>query len=625
MLKNLLTTAFLLFQLNSYAEDNILDAEAAMKNGAPLSDYSHFAGHPLYPYLQYREYRNNLETTPNQTIVKFLRENAHAPFAGWLAEHAFPLWLSNRAYNDIVQAYSPAFADESIECEWRLALLHSGKRQQAEANIESLWMSSKNIDPACDPLFIQMLGDGSLSQKLIADRFQKAMQNNNLVLAARLQAMLKGNEANSASNWLAVRQNTLPAQTLFNLTPAHWRTTAIADSIYHNAKNNREQAINLATALSAKEYAAEPEAAGRALSQLAALLAQDNDPRSEQIFALIPQGGHDKNAVFDLLAYEMRLNRWQAIPALFNHMSEEDLATPEYQYWIGKAYEKTGQPAQAKMHYQKAAGHRDFFGFLAAEKLGLPYAFNDKPLTKNPKIYHRIKTLPEIYRIKTFLRLGDKSRAAQEYNAMTRKMTDEELRQAALLAAENGWTIQSITTLSKTKDWDALAVRFPVLYQNQVRSLATRYGISPAKIYAIIRKESIFQPEIKSRAGAIGLMQVMPATARHTAKKYGIPYTNSLQLTIPETNLNIGSQYLADRLNQFGHLAYAAAAYNAGPSRANRWLADNPALPLDEWIAQIPFYETRDYAKRVLEYEKIYEYRLGLSPIPYKNAAIRPW
>ena len=120
-------------------------------------------------------------------------------------------------------------------------------------------------------------------------------------------------------------------------------------------------------------------------------------------------------------------------------------------------------------------------------------------------------------------------------------------------------------------------------------------------------------------------MQVMPATASHTAQKNGIPYSGKWQLTEPDTNLEIGSQYLADRLNEFGHLAYAAAAYNAGPARVRQWQAQFAGLPLDEWIAQIPFNETRDYVKRVLEYEKVYEYRLGLPHTSYNNGAVRLW
>ena len=297
---------------------------------------------------------------------------------------------------------------------------------------------------------------------------------------------------------------------------------------------------------------------------------------------------------------------------------------PEIQYWLGKALEKNGDRAGADTHYRRAASKRDFYGFLAAEKLGETFRLNDRPVRRDQH-YTTIVGRPAAYRARIFRNLGDDARASQEWQALTKNLSPAENAQAALYASEIGWNIQAITTLGKGKNWDALELRFPVAYENQVRQLASRHGISPAQILAIIRKESIFQPGIASKAGAIGLMQVMPATASHTAQKNGIPYSGKWQLTEPDTNLEIGSQYLADRLNEFGHLAYAAAAYNAGPARVRQWQAQFAGLPLDEWIAQIPFNETRDYVKRVLEYEKVYEYRLGLPHTSYNNGAVRLW
>lgn len=627
MLKPIIALITLLLSLQqSHATDNILDAEAAIKAGAPLSAYQQYAGHPLYPYLQYRDYRNNLSTTPTATLITFLKNNPRAPYSGWLAEQLYPQWLAQGNFQAILSTYNPAFADESIECEWRLANLRNGNRHAAEANIKNLWLKSKSIDPACDPLFAQMQTDGSLSQALIAERFRLIMQDGNLGLASSLLPLLHNDNAAGAQQWLAIRQNTLPLDEALRIRDNTMRSAALADIIYRNAKNNTELATNLAlTAANTNAFTQHPESAGRALSRLTAILAQNNDPRAEQTFAAIPKGEHERNATFDLIAYELRLNRRAQLAQLLSQAltDKEIQTTPEYAYWIGKCLEQTGQAAQAKSWYQKAATHRDIFGFFAAEKLGQAPMMNDKPLHKDPNIYPRLTAQPAAYRLQTFLRLGETSRASQEYQALTHNMTDDELRQAAIFAAENGWAVQAITTLSKTKDWDALSLRFPLQYQPQVLNLARAYSINPATIYAIIRKESIFQPSIKSNAGAIGLMQVMPATARHTANKYGIPYSGTHQLTDPDTNLIIGSQYLAARLQQFGHLGYAAAAYNAGPSRVSTWQANNPALPLDEWIAQIPFYETRDYAKRVLEYERIYEYRLGISHP--KNTSIRQW
>lgn len=621
LLKYLFPTLFAL-SLPLYAEENLLQAEQAIKAGAALSDYQHLSAHPLYPYLQYQHYRNHLNGLPSKEISEFLRLHPRAPFSGWLAEHAYPLWLAQGDYAAILNSYSPAFADESIECEWRLANLYTGKRALAQQNLANLWLSAKRIEPACDALFAQL----PPSNKHIAERFRLVMLEGDINLAQSLRLQLQGEAANAADIWLAMRRGTLPLDAGLSIAAPQWRAAATADILYRHARERLSEVAFIAQqGIQMGIFQHEPKASGKALSRIAARLAQENNPQAESIFAAIPAGQHDKNAVYDLIAYELRLQRWQALIPLLSNIGEPIGNQAEVQYWLAKAYEKTGQAEKARQHYQQAAAQRDFFGFLAAEKIGQALQLNHQPLTRD-QYYAHISAQPASYRLKIFLRLGDMARAQQEYRGLTYKMNDAELRQAALMASEQGWVIQSVTSLVKTNDWDALNVRFPLIYETRVRQLAQQHHISPASIFAIIRKESIFQEQIKSKAGAIGLMQVMPATAAQVARQNGIDYRGSHQLTDPETNLQIGSQYLADRLQEFGHLAYAAAAYNAGPSRVNRWLDEYPNLPLDEWIAQIPFYETRDYVKRVLEYERIYEHRLGIAHQPYRQTSrVRLW
>ncbi len=131
-------------------------------------------------------------------------------------------------------------------------------------------------------------------------------------------------------------------------------------------------------------------------------------------------------------------------------------------------------------------------------------------------------------------------------------------------------------------------------------------------IFSIARQESAWEFDAKSRVGARGLMQIMPATAKYTAKKAKIPYRLS-KLFEPEYNINLGSHYITGLLGQYNNnRALAIASYNAGPHRIKRWLArTNSSLPLDVWVEIIPFKETRKYVQNVLSYEVIYNYRQG--------------
>lgn len=611
----------------SHAEDNILDAENAIKNGAPLSEFAQFASHPLYPYLQYRYYRAHLDSIPTATLVDFLKAHPHAPFSTWLADAIYPQWLLMGQQQAILDSYSPDFTDRDSECLWRQASLALGKKAQAYHDIAPLWLSTKTRDDSCTPLFSQMLAENAIAQNLIAERFQKAMQAGKISLAIDLQRDLQGTAATAASTWIAIRQNQLPASAALSISDAKWRSMAVADALYQLARRQPDDAALLAiNAAQANAFTHDKAAAGRGLSRVAARLAQTDDPQATAIFELIPKGEHDKNAVYDMIAYWLRHQYWQQISdVLLQTLDSKELENPEYQYWIAKSFDFKGNGKRAREHYEKAAQHRDFFGFLAAEKLSLPYAFNDHSIQEDPSIYPKIANLPGAYRLKIFMHLGKKAMAVAELRAITRHFDAKEINQAALFASRNGLPVHAILLLAKNQNWDALTIRFPVEYQDEVMTLAQQLGISPAAIYAIIRKESVFQPEIRSPVGAVGLMQLMPRTAAHVARQYSIPYNSRYQLTNPDMNLDLGSHYLRDKISQYGHLAYAAAAYNAGESRATRWLSEHPGLSIDEWIAQIPFYETRDYAKRILEYDKVYEYRLGQKITPFSAARISPW
>ncbi|MDO4643364.1 MAG: transglycosylase SLT domain-containing protein [Cardiobacteriaceae bacterium] len=609
---------------NSYAEENILDAEAAIKNGAPLSAYQHLAPHPLYPYLEYRAYSNNLESTPTATIVNFLQRYPSDPFSTALANKAFPNWLSQGNNDAIIAAYSPDYADEKLQCQYRLALLNTGKTGEAAQIDDTLWQSDKSLNADCNALFDRLAHQGQIDKTHISTRFMLAMDNNNALIASYLAGGLTGSAAQAAQTWMDIDQNRLPIEAAYSLNDPDWRSALLAQQFNKRLKKDPSVILAQASNAAALGYISRPKDAGKIYNRLLRLLADNDDPHTLTIWEAIPAGEHEDNTIFDLIAYDLRRQDWRGLYNHLNKLGAEAQEKGEIQYWLGKAAEKNGDRAAADNHYRRAASKRDFFGFLAAEKLGQAPQFNDHPIRRDQH-YASVVGRPAAYRARIWRNIGDNNRANQEWQALLKNLTPAENAQAALYASEIGWTIQAVTTLSKGKNWDALAQRFPTAYEDRIIQLASRHGISPAKIFAIIRKESIFQPAIASKAGAVGLMQVMPATASATAQRNGIPYSGKWQLTEPETNLEIGSQYLADRLNEFGHLAYAAAAYNAGPSRVYQWRNDYPGLPLDEWIAQIPFNETRDYVKRVLEYEKVYEYRLGLPITSYSSGGIRLW
>lgn len=605
---------------------HVLAAEEAVKSGAPLSQYSNLRGHPLYPWLQYHDYKNRLSLVSADELAEFMHQNPYAPFSSALADELFPQWLAQGNYRAVIRAYQSGYANQAAQCRYRLAELYSGNRDKALDNIDSLFEQGKIPEAACAEILAQLPGNSS-ARELVLPRFTRAMHGNNRRIAHNLLRHLQGDALAAAGTWLAVDSGASPIETAMTVGDSAWRAAILGDQVDKQVRKNREAAAH--TALSAHRagyFQGHDKAAGRAFNRLTRILADAGDPRTIEAWQAIPKNEHERATIEQFTAYAQRIHAWPQLAGwLSGHLGDEDLKSGEVQYWLAKAHEKSGNRSAADTHYRNAAKTRDFYGFLAAEKLGLPYAMNDRPILKDPVLYGKIMARAPAYRIKIFRHIGLNRRAAQEWPYLIKDLSDEETAQAALFADQLNWPITAISTLAGIKNWDALALRFPVQHEARVRQLAARHGISPATIFAIIRKESIFQADVKSPAGALGLMQVMPATASATASKYGIPYTGTHQLTDIDTNLAIGSQYLATRLNQYGHLVYAAAAYNAGAGRVDRWKSERPGMPLDEWVVQIPFNETRDYVKRVVEFEKVYEYRLGIPHRPIHTPAHPAW
>ena len=162
-----------------------------------------------------------------------------------------------------------------------------------------------------------------------------------------------------------------------------------------------------------------------------------------------------------------------------------------------------------------------------------------------------------------------------------------------------------INTSDRTRTEIDIAQRFPMPFRDELVARAKEIGLDPAYVYGLIRQESRFITDARSHAGASGLMQVMPATARWTARKIGLDYSPSM-INDRETNLKLGTGYLKLVLDDFeGSQAMAAAAYNAGPGRPRRW-REGPMLEPAAWAENIPFNETRDYVKKVLSNASFY-------------------
>ncbi|QIL70266.1 lytic transglycosylase domain-containing protein [Diaphorobacter sp. HDW4B] len=305
----------------------------------------------------------------------------------------------------------------------------------------------------------------------------------------------------------------------------------------------------------------------------------------------------------------MRAGQWKVVARSIDAMSTAGRTDPTWVYWRGRAYlaNRPGDEdkANAKRLFESIAGTSSFYEQLAREELGLKLTQPQAPQPLAPEEIAGAKANPGLNRGLYAILLGLRSEGVREWNYATNLhspggMNDRELLAAADLACRQEVWDRCINTSERTKSFIDTTQRFPMPFRNSVVDHAKNIGLDPAYVYGLIRQESRFIMDARSHVGASGLMQVMPATAKWTARKIGMTDFTPDMIYDRETNITIGTAYLKLALDDFdGSMALAAAAYNAGPGRPRNW-RNGPVIDAAIWAENVPFTETRTYVKNVL-------------------------
>ncbi|MEJ2761988.1 MAG: transglycosylase SLT domain-containing protein, partial [Gammaproteobacteria bacterium] len=289
----------------------------------------------------------------------------------------------------------------------------------------------------------------------------------------------------------------------------------------------------------------------------------------------------------------------------------DDVYPLRWRYWRARALEQAGERKTADAIYRSLAGQRDYYGFLAADRLGIPYNLNYASLPNDVETWKAIMAMPAVIRARELYKLGMMLEARREWRDALTRMSDHQMQIAARIAADWGWDDRTILTLGRAQAYDDLVLRFPLPYEHRLKKYAKKRGLDLSWLFALTRAESAFMQDARSPTGALGLMQVMPRTGRRTARAIGFRTFHTRYLLQADKNITIGTAYLKQMYDKFnGNQILATAAYNAGPYNVARWLPESECDEPDVWIETIPFTETRKYVARILYYSSIYDWRL---------------
>jgi soluble lytic murein transglycosylase len=305
----------------------------------------------------------------------------------------------------------------------------------------------------------------------------------------------------------------------------------------------------------------------------------------------------------------LRGGYWEDVLLATGMMSDSTISQPAWRYWRARALKHAGRRDEAQPLFTSISKEHDFYGQLAREEIGVPLILPNA-LSLDREDLAPLNNKPGIQRALALSKLGLQREAIKEWNFAIRDLKDQQLLAAAEVARQSGWYDRMIASGERAGPESDANFRYPMPFKDTVHSHSQTQGLDEAWVYGLMRQESRFLAEARSRVGASGLMQLMPATARWIAQKLGIKNFKVTHVEDVDTNVKFGSFYLRHILDDLGHPVLATAGYNAGPSRVRRWLEPHP-MEGAIFCETIPITETRDYVKKVMANSTMYSARLG--------------
>ncbi len=601
-------------------DDAIVQAREALRRGDKsrllmLRDITTLERHALAQWVDYWDLTNRLAEMRQSDLDAF--------YARWPATYVedrlrndWLLELGKRRDWDNLRREFPRFRmndDREVTCYALLTRYLDGENVRREAL--AAWLDQRDKDDGCQLLATTLAGAGRLAPADIWLKVRSALEAGRHGAARAAAAVLNAEAEKSVAQLIDNPARFLARQASGAAgTPAELALLALL----RMAANDPEAA---ATQLQTwqrrlpKPFAAWAwagtgrQAALRLLPQAAEFY--------QRAWALLPAAADASAWPGDTLAWAVRSSlrsplpaeqRWTLVRQAVDAMSVADQDDPAWVYWRARARsalapagtEGDGERAGANAALESITARMDFYGKLATEDLGRKIALPPVPEPLTDAERQGVRQTPGFQRSLQMFALGLRSEAVREWNFTLRDLvSDRQLLAAAQWACEREVWDRCINTSDRTRAEVDMTQRFPMPFRKDVVAQANDIGLDPAYVYGLIRQESRFIMDARSHVGASGLMQLMPATARWTARKIGLPFTQSM-ITDRDVNLKLGTSYLKLALDDFqGSQALAAAAYNAGPGRPRRW-REGATVEAAAWAENIPFNETRDYVKKVL-------------------------
>lgn len=550
-------------------------------------------GHPLHAWAEYWVLRLRLDDGDASGVADYLNRYPGT----YLGEKLRGDWLrvlGKQADWEAFKRELPALAvpDVEIGC-------YAAQAAGTATAVRPLWTSGQDLPQSCEKLVDQLVAAGGLTVEEVWQRVRRLLEAKRVGAARNAAAYLPASEGFDGRGLESIALT--PVRHLEKL-PAGFATTrggreVALFAVQRLARSDPQEAAARFSRIESRFGAEERAYAWGQLAWQAALRHQEDAPAwFEKAAASTLQ---EEQLAWRARA-ALRARDWGGVRRAIAAMPPTLATQPDWIYWQGRALAAGGRPDEARANYLKIGGQPSFYGNLADEELGRPIEV--PPLAAPPTAEELAVAVanPGLQRALALFRVDMRSEAVREWVWSLRGMDDRALLAAAEFAKRNEIWDRAINTADRTQAQHNYSLRYIAPFSDRVLPKADELALNNGWVYGLMRQESRFVMNANSSAGAKGLMQLMPATAKWVAKKINLTNFHPTRVTEMDTNVTLGTHYMKMVLKSLdNHPVLASAAYNAGPGRARKWRAERP-LEGAIYAETIPFSETRDYVKKVM-------------------------
>ncbi len=578
--------------------------------GAPASlDGEGLRAYPLYPYLQSARYTRalrNPDTDTDSAVREFITAHQDEPVGRTLHRTWLRSLAGRERWRDFVVNYRDDLADDELRCSYLRARVALDMTDGLSDDLIEQWRTPRQLPTACEPAFQWLRDRGLMTDELIEQRVRLLLESGQAAFARVIARRLPNDRAAPLLHWADLIEQPRQGIDAIIVTPDRpIESLALQDGWMRLARNSPQPAMErfprLVAARGYDDTAASPYALRLALG-----LAWDRRPEALDYFARARDTDLDDYALEWQARAALWSGDWPRVERSIARMSDSSRNHARWRYWLARAAQAQGREREARERYEAIVPSDNFYAALAAAHLGREAVPHPDPVRVDTDTLRRVGATLPLVRARELLTIGLRSQAISEWYHGLARLNETQRQHAIAIAVEWGWYDVAVATATRESVFYDYLLLYPRPYPELVAAAAELGELAPQLLYGVVRQESLFRPDAVSTAGAVGLAQLLPETARRTANRWNMPEPGRADLFDPATNLRISAAHLRDLMSEFDNqTAVALAAYNAGPNAARRWLPDD-ALDMDIWIENIPFNETREYVQRVLWHSVVF-------------------